>query len=121
MEWLTEFVASEAGLALKGVILLAFVDFAFGVFAALRDGTFALDAVGAFIRKHLAGRVTPIGLALLAGYLADEPMLLIPGIAAAAIYVAETAGSVKGSLMPPPDSEVQTGEAALHNQSVPED
>lgn len=117
---LTAFLNDPAGLALKGVILLAFVDFVFGVFAALRDGTFALDAIGAFIRKHLAGRVFPIGVALVAGYYSGEALLTVPGLAAAAIYVAETAASVKGSLLPPPDSaKVEATEVAVEVNPVP--
>ena len=47
------FLASPEGLALKAALALAGVDFLFGVYAAIRDGTFALDAIAAFLRKHL--------------------------------------------------------------------
>lgn len=118
MEFLSDFLNSEAGLALKGVLLLAFVDFAFGIFAAFRDGTFRLDSVGAFIRKHLMGRVFPIGTALALGYWSGEMLLTIPGLAAAAIYVAETAGSIKTSLVPPGGDEVEVNEAV---NPIPQD
>jgi hypothetical protein len=116
------FLSDPTGIALKGVLLLAFIDFIFGVFAALRDGTFALDAVGAFIRKHLLGRVFPIGVALVAGYYSGEPLLTIPGLAAAAIYVAETAASVKGSLLPPAATEeVEEENPAVTINPIPTD
>jgi hypothetical protein len=114
-------MADPAGVALKSVVLVAFVDFAFGVFAALRDGSFALDAVGAFIRKHLAGRVLPIGLALGLGFWSGEVLLTVPGLAAAGIYVAETAASIKGSLLPPKESIVKEAEAIKMGNPVPVD
>jgi hypothetical protein len=58
------FLASEGGLALKAALVVAFADFATGSFAALRDGTFALDALAAFLRTHILGRVAPLGTLL---------------------------------------------------------
>jgi hypothetical protein len=115
------FLADPTGIALKGVLLLAFVDFIFGVFAAARDGSFALDAVGAFIRKHLLGRVFPIGVALALGYYSGEILLTVPGLAAAAVYVAETAASIKGSLLPPAESAATVENAALAQNPIPQD
>lgn len=98
---LTTFLNDPAGIALKGVIVAAFLDFAFGVYAATRDGTFALDAVAAFVRKHLLGRVFPIGTLLIAAYLTHDAFMTTAAAAAGAAYVAETLGSVYGSIRPP--------------------
>ena len=68
MESFTQFLDSTSGLAIKGALAAAFLDFAFGVFAALRDGTFAIDAIAAFLRKHLIGRVLPVSLLAVVGY-----------------------------------------------------
>src|SRR5687767_5527906 len=46
---ITEFLNSTGGLAVKGALVAAFLDFAFGIFAAVKDGTFAIDAVAAFL------------------------------------------------------------------------
>jgi hypothetical protein len=107
---LTDFLNSDAGLALKGLLVVSFLDFATGSFAALRDGTFALDAIAAFVRKHILGRVAPIGLLLTVGYFGGSAgqLFLVGASAAAAAYVAETVASVWGNLAPPKASAVQT-------------
>jgi hypothetical protein len=116
---LVQFLASDAGLALKGLLLVAFLDFATGTLAALRDGTFALDALAAFVRKHILGRVAPIALLLTVGYFGGESgqVFLVGAIAAATAYVAETASSVWGNLVPPKASVAQavTNPATLVN------
>jgi hypothetical protein len=98
-----EFLNSDAGLALKGLLIVSFLDFATGSFAALRDGTFALDALAAFVRKHILGRVAPIGTLLVVGYFGGEAgqLFLAGAIAAGAAYVAETAASIWGNVSPP--------------------
>ncbi|HSE46791.1 MAG TPA: hypothetical protein VLA89_15830, partial [Gemmatimonadales bacterium] len=80
-----------------------------------KDGTFRLDSIGAFIRKHLMGRAFPIGVGLAVGYWAGEPTIL-----AAALYTAETVASIKQSLQPsPPDAEeVEISEAV---NPIPQD
>jgi len=108
---MVEFLNSDAGLALKGLLLVAFLDFATGSFAALRDGTFAMDALAAFVRKHILGRVAPIGTLLVVGYFGGESgaPFIAGAIAAAAAYVAETAASVWGNIAPPkPSAEPET-------------
>lgn len=95
---LLDFLASPAGLAVKGALVAAFLDFAFGVFAALRDGTFALDAVAAFVRKHLLGRVFPVSVLAIAGYLTGDMVMITAAAAALTAYAAETLGSIYGSL-----------------------
>lgn len=93
-----EFLASPAGLALKAALAAAFLDFAFGTFAALRDGVFALDAVAAFVRKHLLGRVLPVGVLALMGYLTGDLAMNAAAAAALTAYAVETMGSIYASL-----------------------
>jgi len=108
MTELQTFLNSTAGTALTAMLAVAFVDFVTGVFAALRDGTFALDSIAAFLRKHIWGRVAPIGLLLVIGYYGGDQVgaLFSAAAAAAALaYVAETASSVLGNINPPKSSE----------------
>lgn len=108
---LTAFLSSEAGLAVQGLLVVSFVDFATGVFASVRDNTFAVDALAAFVRKHILGRVAPITMLLVVGYFGGAAGQVFMGaaIAAAAAYVTETAGSVIGNLSPPKAGDVVTG------------
>jgi hypothetical protein len=90
------------------VLLLPLVDWVLGVLAAARDGTFQLDSVAAFIRKHILGRVFPIWLLMFVGYVTQS--LVIPGVdwplfstfgtGLALIYIAETIGSIMRSWGP---------------------
>lgn len=103
---LRTFFDAGAGQAALAVLVVCLVDFLLGVAAAFRDGTFALDAVAAFLRKHVAGRVFPIWVLLFVGHFTaeikfgDVPILLSVGIGAAALYVAETVGSIMSSWGP---------------------
>ena len=121
---LRAFLDSPAGVALLAMVGVAFADFLTGTFAALRDGTFALDAIAAFLRKHIAGRVGPIGVLLLLGYFGGGTigqLFLASAIASATAYSAETAASILGNLNPPSASAVaDTTPAALVNP-VPTD
>jgi hypothetical protein len=121
MDWLTTFVNSEAGLALQGLILVAFADFATGTFAALRDGSFAMEAVAAWVRKHLAGRVGPIGTLLLLAYFGGPAggLFLAGAAAGAAAYVAETVASIFGNLNPPKAADVKDNSAAAALNPIP--
>jgi hypothetical protein len=116
-----EFLNSDAGKALAGLLIVAFLDFVTGVFAALRDGTFALDAIAAFVRKHILGRVAPIGLLLVVGYYGgDAGQLFLAGaIATAAAYVAETAASIWQNINPPKDVVTKASAAAAVINPVP--
>lgn len=120
---LETFLNSDAGTALKGLLLVAFLDFVTGVLAALRDGTFALDALAAFVRKHIFGRVAPIALLLLAGYFggAAGQIFIAGALAAAAAYVAETAASIWGNVNPPKESDVKAETPAATVNPVPTD
>lgn len=115
------FLASTAGLALKAMLLAAFLDFAFGVFAATKDGSFSLDAVASFVRKHLLGRVFPIGLLLVAAYYSGDPLMMGAAAAAGAAYTAETFGSIYGSIKPPAESATKEAEAEVAGNPIPED
>jgi hypothetical protein len=97
---LQAFFADPAGLAVQAMLVVAFTDFALGTFAAFRDGTFELDAVAAFLRKHIAGRVAPIALLVAVGYFAQQPLFSAAGLAGAGIYVAETVASIMSSWGP---------------------
>jgi hypothetical protein len=98
---ISDFLASPAGLAVKAALVAAFLDFAFGLFSALRDGVFALDSVAAFVRKHLLGRVFPVGLLAVAGYVTSDQVMIAAAAAALTAYVAETLGSIYGSIRVP--------------------
>ena len=119
MEALQEFIASQAGTALLAMVGVAFADFLTGAFAALRDGTFALDAIAAFLRKHIWGRVAPIGTLLVLGYFGGDTvgqLFMASAVAAGTAYAAETASSILGNLNPPKESDVkeETPAAALN-------
>ncbi len=92
------FLSSTAGLAVKGALIAAFLDFAFGVFAALRDNTFALDAIAAFLRKHLMGRVLPSSVLAYAAYATNDPLMLATAAGALTAYAAETLASIYSSV-----------------------
>lgn len=123
-EALNTFLQSQAGQLLAATLIVAFVDFATGAFAALRDGTFALDALAAFVRKHIWGRVAPIGLLLIVGYFGGESigqLFMAGALAAAAAYIAETGASVLGNLNPPKPSAVAEATPAENVNPVPHD
>lgn len=100
---LADLINSPAGLAIKGALVAAFLDFAFGIFAAVKDGTFALDAVAAFVRKHLLGRVFPVSVLALVGYYSNDGVMIAAAAAALAAYTAETLASIYGSIAPAKD------------------
>lgn len=122
MEALQEFIASQAGTALLAMVGVAFADFLTGAFAALRDGTFALDAIAAFLRKHIWGRVAPIGTLLVLGYFGGDTvgqLFMASAVAAGTAYAAETASSILGNLNPPKESDVKADTAASLANPVP--
>lgn len=125
MDALKAFLDSVAGQGLIAMVAVAFIDFATGSFAALRDGTFSLDALAAFLRKHIWGRVAPIGLLLIFGYYGGDgtigQLFLASAVAGAAAYVTETAASVWGNLNPPKPSAVAEASPAETVNPVPTD
>lgn len=118
---ITDFLASTAGIAVKGALVAAFLDFAFGVFRASRDGTFAIDALAAFVRKHLLGRVFPVALLAAAGYFSGDALMTTAAAAALTAYAAETLGSIYGSINPPAASEEKEVNAAVESNPIPTD
>lgn len=117
---MNEFLASDAGKAVQGLLVVSFLDFATGSFAALRDGTFALDALAAFVRKHILGRVAPIATLLVVGYYDATGHLFMAGaLGAAGAYVAETTASVWGNLRPPKESDIKADSLAAELNPVP--
>jgi hypothetical protein len=123
MNELQAFLDSTAGLALKAALAAAFLDFATGSFAALRDGTFSLDVFAAFLRKHVLGRVAPLGTLLVVGYFggAAGTPFLAGAIAGLTAYAAETAASVWGNISPPAPSELKAETPAAAVNPVPTD
>lgn len=97
MDQLTAFLDSTAGIALKGALVAAFLDFAIGSFSALRNGTFALDSVAAFLRKHVLGRVLPLALLLITGYVTGDQVMNAFAAAGLTAYAAETVKSIYDS------------------------
>lgn len=102
------FFDSTAGNLALWVVVIPVVDFVLSVAAAIRDDTFQLDAVAAFLRKHIMGRVVPIWILLFLGYVTEDVSLPVIefavletlGIAAATLYLAETIGSILRSWGP---------------------
>ncbi len=117
---ISAFLGSPEGLALKGALAITGVDFLFGVYAANKDGSFAWDAIASFVRKHLLGRVFPIGTLLVIGYYSHDGAMSAAGLAAGAAYVLETAGSVYGSIKPPVESMAKVDAAVVAGNPIPE-
>lgn len=115
------FLDSTAGLGLKGMLLAAFLDFAFGVFAAAKDGSFTFDALAAFVRKHLLGRVFPIGVLLVAAYFSGDQIMMAAAIAAGTAYTVETLSSIYGSIKPPQEAPAAVENAAMAGNPIPQD
>lgn len=105
---LREFFDSDTGRYAALVLVLPLVDWVLGALAAVRDGTFQLDSVAAFIRKHVAGRVLPIWLLMFLGYFTsnitlpgvDLPVFSTFGTVLAVAYIVETIGSILRSWGP---------------------
>jgi hypothetical protein len=118
---LTAFLNDPAGLAVKGALIAAFLVFAFGVFAAFRDGTFALDSLAAFVRKHLLGRVLPVSLLAITAYVTGDAAMAAAAIGALGAYTVETLASIYGSVRPPAPSVVAESKPAETVNPVPQD
>ena len=120
---LQAFIASEAGIAVQGLVVVAFADFVTGVFAAYRDGTFSADAMGAWIRKHIGGRVGPTAFLLVLSYFGGPAgiVFLAGAVATGATYVAETVASIWGNVNPPKAADKKDTSAAAKLNPIPED
>ena len=116
---LSAFLADPAGLAVKGALVAAFLDFAFGVFAAFRDGSFALDSLAAFVRKHLLGRVLPVSLLAIVAYVTRDAAMAAAAILSLSAYTVETLASIYGSIKPPAEGESPTAIANAEAKGNP--
>jgi hypothetical protein len=110
------FFATPVGQAVVVIALLAVLDFGLGVFAAIRDDVFTFDALAAWVRKTLLGRIAPIFGTLIVGYVAGglslddgvsgvlTPGTIITGIGlvAGTAYVLEVIASIRESFVPKP-------------------
>ena len=116
-----QFFSTELGLAVYGVLVATAADLLFGVIAALRDGSFQLDALAAVLRKHVLGRVAPIFGMLLFGHIGNQPLLLAAGLTGAALYVAETFGSIMDSFGDIAGNKGEETEVVVESNPVPEE
>jgi hypothetical protein len=110
-----DFFDTPAGTAVLILFAIAVLKFLMGTFAAIRDDVFELQAVSAWVRKDLAGRVLPIAAVLVFAHmtggmsidngsdlLSPGTILTTIGIGASAVYVLEVIGSIRESLQPKP-------------------
>ena len=105
-QYLAAFLASPTGLAVKALLVGAFLVFLLGAFAALRDGTFEWRFIDSFVRSTIWGRVAPVLAVLLLGYVADEPTITGAGvIAASAVGVGMISAAIESirQIGAPPD------------------
>lgn len=105
---IAEFLASPAGLAVKGALIAAFLDLGTGLWRAYQDKTLALDQVAAFLRKHVLGRVFPLTLLVIASYASGDLAATTAAAAGLTLYAAETMASVYAALRIPGSSKVPT-------------
>lgn len=92
-------------LKLQSAVVLIVLDFGFGVWSALKQGTFKLSYIADFARNDVAFKLAPWGVLYVGALFAGNQQLVIPGIdlgvAATAFYVAimaAWAGSLATSL-----------------------
>lgn len=95
-----EFFNTQLGIVVYGMLVATVADVVMGVWAAVRDGTFSLDVVAAYLRKHVMGRVGPIFGLLFFGYVGNQPVLLAAGLVSGAAYATETFASILSSWGP---------------------
>jgi len=94
---ITAFFQTPIGYAVYLTLVVTLVAFVSGVAAAVRDGTFSWQAIDAFVRAYLLGRVMPIFVLLFGGYVVGEAggaALTAAGLAAAGAYVTSTVAAV---------------------------
>ena len=105
---ISAFLDSPSGLAVKALMVGTFIVFALGVTAAIRDRTFSWTYIDAFVRSTLMGRVVPVAIVLVVGYIADEQTLTAAGVVAggavAAGMIASAIDSIRQMAMTRDDS-----------------
>ena len=92
------FLGSPSGLAVKALLLGTLLVFLLGAMAALRDGTFRLAYIDSFVRSTIWGRVAPVLVVLLLGYLADSQEVTAAGVVVAGAVAAGLIGSALDSI-----------------------
>ncbi len=85
--WLDTFLASPSGLAIKALLVGTIITAALGIFAALRDGTFAWKYLDSFVRATIWGRVAPVGVVVIFAYILGDDILT-----GAAVVIASAVG-----------------------------
>lgn len=103
---IAEFLGSPGGLAVKAALVAAFLDFLTGVWRAYQDERLAFDQVAAFVRKHLAGRVLPLTILVVAGYWSGDLALNVAAAGALTAYYTETIASVWSAIRVPGSSRI---------------
>ena len=81
-----------------GLFGLTALRFALGAYAALRDGTFVLSSVAAFLRSQVLGRVFPIMTTAVFAAATENTVLIASAGAIGAAYIAETVGAIQEAL-----------------------
>lgn len=115
------FFSDPVGQAFLLLLALTIADVATGIFAAIRDGTFAMSVVAAFLRKHVLGRAAPVLLLLFLGFYAHVEALTGLGLVSAAAYTLELMASIRGNISPPSDDVTAEHKAAAKINPVPTD
>jgi hypothetical protein len=115
----TGFFNDPTGMAVYAALVAAGLDFAFGVFAAAKDGTFALDSLAAWVRKHLLGRVFPVSLLAATAYVTGNPVMAGAAALSLTTYAAETLASIYGSIKPPAEGESPKAVASAEAKGNP--
>lgn len=92
---ITQFVSQEVLTLTMALFGLTGLRLVLGVYSALKDGTFVLSSVGAFIRSQVLGRVFPILTVAYFADASDQAALTATAAALGAAYVAETIGAIQ--------------------------
>jgi hypothetical protein len=92
------FLGSPSGLAVKALLVGTLLVFLLGALAALRDGTFRLAYIDSFVRSTIWGRVAPVLVVLLVGYLGNAQEVTAAGVVVAGAVAAGLIGSAIDSI-----------------------
>ena len=80
------------------MVIVALLDFVTGVFAAIRAGTFNVDALPVIAQSHGLERIIPIAAVFAVGQIGAMPPICFIADGLLAFYFAETVNSVIGNL-----------------------
>jgi hypothetical protein len=98
MDTFRDFLNSPIGVSFYLSLGLLAVRVALGIFAAVKDDTFTLSAVGGFIRSQVLGRIMPFATAGFFAFTTGNAALIAAAAAIGATYVAESVGAIQESL-----------------------